>query len=151
MDVSAEKPKHERIDLTGQRFGRWTVLEEAPTKKKDWCTVRYWHCRCDCGTEKNVLQANLLNGDSKSCGCYRREKFAEGRAKLERNRKERAMAKASAAKIEANNRYKAKVYRQLSVALKPEEVDAIKAAALAEGKSIARFVADRCLNTEKEK
>lgn len=60
------------------------------------------------------------------------------------------MPKSSHAKIEANNRYKAKAYKQLSVALKPEEVDAIKEAASAAGKSIARFVADSCLGTGKD-
>jgi hypothetical protein len=54
-----------RIDLTGQRFGRWTVLEPLPEYK--------WLCRCDCGTEQPVLSKSLKSGKSTSCGCsYKR-------------------------------------------------------------------------------
>ena len=28
-----------------------------------------WHCRCDCGSEIDVLGMSLKNGDTKSCGC----------------------------------------------------------------------------------
>lgn len=41
-----------RIDLTGQRFGRLTVInlnEEISKQKKR----SHWNCRCDCGNEKN--------------------------------------------------------------------------------------------------
>lgn len=61
------------IDLTGQRFGRWTVLEKAPSKNK----AVYWVCQCDCGTIKEVKAASLRNGDSKSCGCYKSEASAK--------------------------------------------------------------------------
>lgn len=58
-------------DLTGQRFGRWTVLYEAEPKKSPSGKSRYtmWHCRCDCGKEKDVDGGNLVSGISKSCGC----------------------------------------------------------------------------------
>lgn len=45
------------------RFGRWTVLVYG---KK--CL-----CRCDCGTERQVLRHNLDSGGSRSCGCLHRE------------------------------------------------------------------------------
>lgn len=32
---------------------------------------RMWHCRCDCGNEKDVDQQMLLSGRTKSCGCNR--------------------------------------------------------------------------------
>ena len=32
-----------------------------------------WHCRCDCGKELDVHSGALLNGSSKSCGCYSRD------------------------------------------------------------------------------
>lgn len=61
----------ERLDLTGQRFGRWTALTALPKYR--------WLCRCDCGTERAVASKNLKNGRSESCGCsYKRragEKF----------------------------------------------------------------------------
>lgn len=56
-------------DLTGQRFGRWAVIERAPNKGK----VTMWHCKCDCGNEKDVCAAKLKNGESRSCGCLQKE------------------------------------------------------------------------------
>ncbi|RRC92739.1 hypothetical protein EII25_03435 [Erysipelotrichaceae bacterium OH741_COT-311] len=28
-----------------------------------------WECNCDCGNKTEVIQENLLNGHTKSCGC----------------------------------------------------------------------------------
>ena len=59
------------IDLTGKRFGRWTVLHESPKPKGGQTR---WHCRCVCGKEKPaVLYGGLVSGASKSCGCLRME------------------------------------------------------------------------------
>lgn len=54
------------LKLLGKRFGRWKVLNFE-------FKGRYpaWRCICDCGTAKLVDQRTLVNGDSKSCGCYR--------------------------------------------------------------------------------
>ena len=57
-------------DLTGQRFGRLTVLEFVPTEGKK----SYWNCKCDCGNYKVVLLGNLTTGKIKSCGCLNKEK-----------------------------------------------------------------------------
>lgn len=58
------------VDLSGMRFHKWLVLgPEDYHEGKGW----YWNCRCDCGTEKPVPQRNLLEGKSKSCGCFRKE------------------------------------------------------------------------------
>ena len=57
------------IDLTGQRFGRYTVLERAGS---DTYRASMWHCRCDCGTERIVRGKNLKSGAIVSCGCYQR-------------------------------------------------------------------------------
>ncbi len=53
------------VDLTGQKFGKLTVVSVAslgsgPTK--------FW-CRCSCGNTKAVIGQNLRRGFSKSCGC----------------------------------------------------------------------------------
>lgn len=56
----------QKIDLTGQRFGRWTVIEQAPPG--EGYSTR-WLCECDCGTIKTVDSQLLRSGRSKSCGC----------------------------------------------------------------------------------
>jgi hypothetical protein len=52
-----------------EQFGRWTVIGNAEPRKQH-STARV---RCVCGTERVVLQQNLLNGQSKSCGCLHKE------------------------------------------------------------------------------
>jgi len=53
-------------DITGKRFGRWTVLKQVPNVKNKVM----WSCQCDCGTVKDVRGETLKFGISKSCGCY---------------------------------------------------------------------------------
>lgn len=60
-------------DLTGMRFGRWTVIGLVEKTRKD---VR-WEAICDCGTKKIVSGNNLKRGQSKSCGCLNRERSVE--------------------------------------------------------------------------
>ena len=63
------------IDLTGQKFGKLTVLEQAETRiRPNGYTVCYWKCVCECGTEKEVDGASLRNGTTLSCGCWRKER-----------------------------------------------------------------------------
>ena len=57
-------------DLTGQRFGRLTVLERAPNKG----THVIWECRCDCGNTLMVMSGNLIRNHTLSCGCLQRER-----------------------------------------------------------------------------
>jgi len=66
-------------DLTGLKFHRLTVLCKAPKelwKNKDHS---YWFVQCDCGTQKVVAGRNLETGQTKSCGCLRKE-FAASKA-----------------------------------------------------------------------
>ena len=61
-------------DLTGRTFNRWTVIKQGLTRKtSNNKNIRYWECRCECGTVREVREQSLLNGLSKSCGCYHRE------------------------------------------------------------------------------
>ncbi len=56
--------------LINQRYGRWTVIGDYITfKNSSNKNERKWLCRCDCGTERYVLERSLLHGESKSCGC----------------------------------------------------------------------------------
>lgn len=54
------------IDLTNQIFGKWTVLYK--TDKRSANGGIYWHCKCECGREKDVLSQSLRLGRSLSCG-----------------------------------------------------------------------------------
>ena len=61
-------------DLTGERFGRLTVIKRIenhyyPSGRHD---IQY-RCRCDCGNEVNVLGIHLRSGHTVSCGCFRKE------------------------------------------------------------------------------
>ena len=56
------------IDLTGQRFGKLTVLKRGKDKNKR----ASWICQCDCGEIKEIRGDNLRNGISKSCGCEKK-------------------------------------------------------------------------------
>lgn len=58
------------IDLTGQRFGRYTVLERNGVGANGMAA---WLCECDCGARKTVIGNNLRQGHVVSCGCYQRE------------------------------------------------------------------------------
>lgn len=37
----------------------------------------YWRCQCDCGNKIIISSCNLRTGNTKSCGCYRKEKTSE--------------------------------------------------------------------------
>lgn len=68
------------IDLTGQKFGRLTVIERAENKGKH----TYWKCRCDCGNDCVINSSNLIHGLTKSCGCLWQESVSShGIAKLD--------------------------------------------------------------------
>ena len=54
-------------DLTGQRFGRLTVLEFVSTEDRH----TYWLCKCDCGKFVTVQGSHLNTSRAKSCGCFR--------------------------------------------------------------------------------
>lgn len=57
-------------DLTGQKFGRLTVIK--PIGKNSWGNV-VWLCKCDCGQDHIVCASKLKDGHSRSCGCLARE------------------------------------------------------------------------------
>ena len=57
-------------DITGQRFGRLSVLKFNQRKIRSY----YWECICDCGNRKIANAATLKNGKLKSCGCLQKEK-----------------------------------------------------------------------------
>ena len=65
------------IDLTGNKYGRLTVLHKDNERKSKGSS--YWICQCDCGTIKSVKSSSLRRGEIQSCGCYRNERIAEAK------------------------------------------------------------------------
>jgi len=63
-------------DLTGKKFGRLLVLKIGDKERKRGKGVR-WLCQCDCGKIKEILGMDLITGQSKSCGCYQKERVRE--------------------------------------------------------------------------
>ena len=59
-------------NLIGQRFGRLTVVSEAPRGEK-YPHQKWYRCRCDCGNEIATYTNALTSGSIRSCGCLQRE------------------------------------------------------------------------------
>lgn len=53
------------IDMTNKRFGRLIALYYVGNGK--------WHCKCDCGKEKDIRGYSLRCGATQSCGCLQKE------------------------------------------------------------------------------
>jgi hypothetical protein len=70
-------------DLTGRRFGRWTVQSRADRGRHG---TRY-NCICDCGTTRVCNGSHLVSGQSRSCGCIRMDR-------IDRRRKVKALVAA---------------------------------------------------------
>jgi len=58
-----------RVELQGKKFGRWTVLRYARSRRG----AAMWVCKCKCGVEREIPTGNLRSGGSTSCGCFQRE------------------------------------------------------------------------------
>jgi hypothetical protein len=63
------------VDLTGQVFGRLTVIEKA--KQRDASGRILWRCKCNCGKETFVITNLLKKGHTKSCGCLHSDLLSE--------------------------------------------------------------------------
>lgn len=62
---------HTFIDLTGQTFGKLTVIKQGERPEGVNNTRAYWWCKCSCNNPELILvQGQLLrNGHKVSCGC----------------------------------------------------------------------------------
>lgn len=63
-----------RIDMTGMKCGRLTVVEFVGHNKMNFAM---WRCKCDCGNEVIVKGRNLRTGHTQSCGCYCKDRSRE--------------------------------------------------------------------------
>lgn len=57
------------IDISGQKFGRLTVIRRAPSPHGN----TKWECVCECGVTKSFIGCHLKSGKSASCGCFHKE------------------------------------------------------------------------------
>lgn len=62
--LSIEKARNNYTDISGQRFSRLIVLRRIGKK---------WECQCDCGKKIISVSTPLIDGRTKSCGCYKNE------------------------------------------------------------------------------
>lgn len=63
-------------DLTGQKFGRLTVIEQHGFTEKNKYGTRYavWYCKCDCGNYCEMASDTLTRKrNNHSCGCLAKE------------------------------------------------------------------------------
>ena len=74
----AHESSYNFLDLSGMRFGRLQVLRRADDYTDPHGNRRIrWHCRCDCGNEKDIDGNSLRTGVTQSCGCIKREQSHE--------------------------------------------------------------------------
>jgi hypothetical protein len=75
------------IDLTGMKFGRWTVvgLSTPAFKGRKLYRVKRYLCQCECGKRNVVPYGNLTRGFSRSCGCLRSDRMRNGIGKVNVN------------------------------------------------------------------
>jgi hypothetical protein len=59
------------IDLTGQKFGKLEVIRLSEFRNGH----AYWLCKCDCGSDKEIIRRgnSLRNGYNLSCGCIKKK------------------------------------------------------------------------------
>ena len=65
------------LNLVGRKFGRLTILNR-------WGTTRHnkarWLAVCQCGKHVFVTSGELTKGDTRSCGCFARQRMSEANA-----------------------------------------------------------------------
>ncbi len=61
-----------KLDLTGNTYGRLTVLGDVGKRTKNGKVL--WHCLCECGRVTFVRGDHLKNEEIRSCGCLNEEK-----------------------------------------------------------------------------
>ena len=65
----------------GNKFGKWTIIEEIAPKIISGKPRRMFRCQCKCGNIGEVQLACLRNGHSTSCGCEQKRRAAKAQTK----------------------------------------------------------------------
>ncbi len=68
------RPAHNRLNLVGKKFARLTVLQDVGTDSHE---ESQWECQCDCGNKAVITGYSLTSGNTKSCGCYHKDRTRE--------------------------------------------------------------------------
>lgn len=107
------------MELQGARFGRLTVVRRIEGTKRV-----AWACVCACGNKVVKAQVDLRSGDTKSCGCMRREQRAmknktHGATNTTAYRKWKGMW----ARVRNTHRERNACYAQVSVAKRWEKFE----------------------------
>lgn len=62
-----------KLDVIGHKYGRLTIISEAPSRESSNRSIRYVNALCDCGNITEVGLNPLRKGTTTSCGCFRKE------------------------------------------------------------------------------
>lgn len=73
-------------DLTGQKFGKLTVIELSRKVQSGTRERFYWKCQCECGNEKEIRTDSLTSGRVQSCGCIKKEQDKINLTKFHRHK-----------------------------------------------------------------
>lgn len=60
-------------EIRSKKYGKLTAVKAVGKNKSG---KFLWLCKCDCGNECIVVQQQLRSGDTKSCGCYQKERMS---------------------------------------------------------------------------
>ena len=103
--MSKGKPSGNRrgvkLNLLGQKFGRWTVISEAGLRPGS--RQKNWNCVCICGNTKKVPTSSLTTGQSLSCGCLVVDMKSKHYTPEQKRKYQADWAKAKRAKRPANS------------------------------------------------
>lgn len=81
-EILRERTAWNAKDLTGQKFGRLTVIKKAENiRTAKGKIITRWICKCECGKETTVRAGQLVIGKTQSCGCLRYERLKETNTK----------------------------------------------------------------------
>lgn len=58
-------------DLTGNNYSRLTAIRRIGTSYGH----AIWECKCECGNMTRATAGDLKSGNTKSCGCLKKERF----------------------------------------------------------------------------
>lgn len=60
--------------MLGETFERLTVVERVENDKHN---KKRWRCKCSCGGETVATTSDLRSGNTKSCGCFCKDRLKE--------------------------------------------------------------------------